>query len=226
MLPAGHSLPALLRAHGLPAMALCLGASSLLVWIRILASGTSGFAFMPWNVTLAFVPYSLSLFAAALERSHARPWPLLATGALALLFLPNSFYVATDLVHFRARGDMPAWFDIGLLSMAAGTGWFLGLLSLRIWKRLLTGLLGAFGAWAAVLLGGLLCGYGIYLGRFLRWNSWDVLSAPRALFADIAGHLVPPWNPEVVGVTALFGALVVVTFVAFELFGETPEAAR
>jgi uncharacterized membrane protein len=132
--------------------------------------------------------------------------------------------VATDFVHFRARADMPAWFDIGLLSMAAGTGWFLGLLSLRIWKRLLTRHLGAQGAWAGVLLGGLLCGYGIYLGRFLRWNSRDVLSAPRALFADVVGHLVPPWNPEIVGVTALFGALVLVTFAAFETFGGGPKA--
>ena len=221
--PAGHTWT-VLKAHRLPAMGLCLAVSVALVWVRVGFSGSASYSFLPWNLFLAFVPYAASVAAAALAARSPRV--LLPLGVLGLLFLPNAFYVATDLVHFKARAPIPAWFDVGLLAMAAGTGWILGLLAMRVWKRLLVERFGAPFAWAAAGVSAALCGYGIYLGRFGRWNSWDVMRAPRALVSDVASHLVPPWNLEVLGVTGLFGGLILVTFVAFELDGGARRAGR
>lgn len=204
-----------LRAQGLHAMALCFAATVGLVWVRVWFSGTASLAFLHWNLTLAFVPYGASL--AALWARRHRPRLLAPLGLLTLLFLPNAFYVLTDLVHFRPRPPVPIWFDLGLLAMAAGTGWFFGLLSLRIWRGLLAERFGRAAGWGLAALCSPLCGYGIYLGRFRRWNSWDLVLAPRRLLAEMAGQLLPPSDPQLLGVSFFFGALVLVSFLAFEL---------
>jgi len=207
----------LLAANGFPAMLLCMSACAGLVWLRMLRSGSASFSFLPWNLALAFVPYAASLFAAARDGRGRLGGSAIALGLVTLLFLPNSFYVVTDILHFRARPPIPAWFDAGMLALAAGTGWFLGLLSLRIWKDLLSRRLGNAAAWGLMVLASVACGYGIYLGRFLRWNSWDVVRTPRPLFAEILAHLTPPWDPDVVAVTLFFGGLVLITFLAVEM---------
>jgi uncharacterized membrane protein len=211
----------MLRENGLLAAALLYGTSALLVFLRVLATGSASLAFLPWNLTLAFVPYALSL---AALRLAPRRWPLLPLGLASLLFLPNAFYVATDLIHLRPRAPVPAWYDVGLLALCAGTGWLLGLLAMRIWKRLLAPHLSGRALWAGTGVVALLSGYGIYLGRFLRWNSWDLLRAPGKLLVQIASHLIPPWDLEIAGVTAFFGALIFVTHLAYELI--VPEPAR
>jgi uncharacterized membrane protein len=213
----GHGL----RAMGLYAVGICFVASVALVWLRVWLSGTASLAFLHWNLTLAFLPYAASLV--ALRARGRRPWLLAPLGLFTLLFLPNAFYLVTDLIHLRQRPLVPLWFDVGLIGLSAGTGWFLGLLTLRMWRELVAERFGPAAGWAIALVSAPLCGYGIYLGRFLRWNSWDLLRAPWRLLGQVAGHLRPPWDPQLLGVSLFFGALVLVTFLAFEL-ARTPSA--
>jgi uncharacterized membrane protein len=76
---------------------------------------------------------------------------------------------------------------------------------------------GRVGSWLGVAVVSVLCGYGIYLGRVERWNSWDVLTEPRPFFTAIRAHLREPWeNPQLLGITALFTVLVLLSYYAFE----------
>jgi uncharacterized membrane protein len=72
-----------------------------------------------------------------------------------------------------------------------------------------------------------LCGYGIYLGRFERWNSWNVLNRPRSLLEAVLGHLSEPMEYRwLVGTTAVFGVLVLLSYLAFEILVQRRRTER
>ena len=155
---------------------------------RIHYSGRLLYGFLLWNLFLAWVPW---LLAAAVERAlerGPRVAVILATGAW-LVFLPNAPYVITDFLHLRLRSPVPLWFDVLLLGTASLTGLLAGALSLRRVERALSGKLDGrvlhAGLWLAIALSG----FGIYLGRFERWNSWDLLLHPLSVLASVT-HLL------------------------------------
>jgi uncharacterized membrane protein len=213
----------LLNRHGLlPALlstAVCVG----MLKARVGWSQHTVYLWLLWNLFLAWVPYGVSLVASFLWRRGAPGWTLAPLGVAWMLVFPNAPYLLTDFIHLRPRQSIPLWFDAALLGLFAATGWALGLFSLEVWKRLLD-----VGAWAGVALVSLLCGYGIYLGRIERWNSWDVVTAPRPFFSAILAHLSEPGrNPMLLGITALFTVLVLLSYYAFEsLCRRHPEDAR
>ena len=125
---------------------------------------------------------------------------LLPLAALWLLFLPNAPYLLTDLIHLGSRDDAPLWFDLVLFSAFAWTGAFLGFLSIYLMQVVVRRAHGALLGWA--LVGGslLASGFGIYLGRSLRWNSWDFVTSP-SLSSPTCGRASPirsltlaPWE--------------------------------
>lgn len=165
-----------------------LGFSVAMVALRIMYTGHIRFVFLIWNLFLAVVP----LFAASrLERAGTKPkgWLL---AALWLLFFPNSMYIVTDLFHLHEGQEMPLWFDLLLLLSAALNGVIMGFLSLSIVERWMSGFLSKNALSMTTFLLLLLCGYGIYLGRYERWNSWDVLSQPLPLLSGIFHQVVHP----------------------------------
>jgi uncharacterized membrane protein len=172
------------------------------------------YVFLVWNLFLAWIPYLGSLWADQLHRSQPRRWwRLLVPGALWLVFFPNAPYIITDFFHLQERASIPLWYDTGMLAVFAWTGLFLAVFSLRIMQRLVKRHLGSILGWlfVAVTLG--LSGLGIYLGRFLRWNSWDLLLHPRSVLGDVATRLIRPWDhPQAFGVTCLFAALLLVCY--------------
>ncbi|NOK32915.1 DUF1361 domain-containing protein [Corallococcus exercitus] len=207
-----------LSRHGLlPAVVSSLLAVDLLA-LRLDWSERASFAFLSWNLFLAWAPYMLALVARALMLwGLARPWTLapLALGWLALF--PNAPYLLTDFIHLRQRPVVPLWFDAALLSLFAATGWMLGLLSLEVWKRWLEERWGRTAAWAFVTVTSLLCGYGIYLGRVERWNSWDVLTRPERLLFAMAAHVREPLaHPALPQVTLLFALLLPLSYAGYE----------
>jgi uncharacterized membrane protein len=207
-----------LRLHGLlPALLstlVCVG----MIKARIDWTQRTVYLWLLWNLFLAWVPYGLAMVMSFLHaRGAARWWSLLPLGGAWLLVFPNAPYLLTDFIHLRPRHGIPLWFDAALLALFAATGWLLGLLSLEVWKRLLEERVGRAGAWGGVALVSLLCGYGIYLGRVERWNSWDVLTDPRPFFAAVGAHVRQPGeHPELLGITALFTVLVLLSYYAFE----------
>jgi uncharacterized membrane protein len=184
---------------------------------RVRMSHSLTYAFLVWNLILAWVPYYWSLAAAAFyQRRPAAWWRLPVPAALWLLFFPNAAYLVTDFVHLRPIRPIPLWFDIGLLAVFAWSGCFLAVASLRTMQALVRAYLGRAISWLFVAAVFGLNGLGIYLGRFLRWNSWDLFLEPHGVLSDaltIVAH--PLENRQATGVICMFGALLFVCHVMF-----------
>ncbi|MBA3532638.1 MAG: DUF1361 domain-containing protein [Ardenticatenales bacterium] len=184
---------------------------------RLYLSGRWEYLFLVWNLFLAWIPYLASLWGSMIRRlTPENPWLLMVPSALWLLFFPNAPYLVTDFIHIRHIDTFPWWFDLGLLALFAWSGCFLAVASLQAMQQIVRGLFGSVISWLFVLVASGLCGFGIYLGRFLRWNSWDLFFNPRPLLADIAAFLLDPRShPQMIGVTGLFAAFVFVCYVTF-----------
>jgi uncharacterized membrane protein len=161
-----------------------------LIAARYLYTGEHRFFFLVWNLFLAWLPFTISILFEKLNR--AVWWKQAALFAAWLLFFPNTLYVVTDLIHLKETGKAPLWYDAVLLFGAAVAGLILGFISLvkaelflmtrfsrKITERITVALL-------------FLGSFGVYLGRFLRWNSWDIVQDPVVLLFQIAHRVVYP----------------------------------
>lgn len=186
------------------ASAFCVGAL-LARW----AYGEVGaYDFLPWNLFLAWIPLIAATFVYDRARRGAPLLHLLPLAAVWLLFLPNAPYLLTDFVHLGTRDDAPLWFDIVLFGSFAWTGMLLGFLSIFVMQTVVRNAYGWIWSW--VLVGASLAAssFGIYLGRSLRWNSWDFVVRPGALLQDIWARIADPLAyPRGVGMTVALTAL-------------------
>ena len=206
----GHPSRARLVAFGALALstAFCVG----LLVIRPRVVGALGHVYLVWNLFLAWIPFTVALVYAdrAKRGKHG-----LAQGMLLatwLVFLPNAPYIVTDLIHLTEYASSPLWFDATLYAAFAWTGLMLGLVSLYLVHRTVRARRGSLQGWAAALAAVSMCGVGIYLGRFLRWNSWDVLTNPSALLADLSRFADPTSKPA--AVAAVFATFMAVAYLA------------
>lgn len=186
--------------------------------VRVLISHSlKVYSNLVWNLVLAWVPYLASLWAIATQRSFPRyRWLLLVPGLLWLVFFPNAPYIITDFLHLEKRPAIPLWYDILLLVTFAWTGIFLAIASLRNMQELVTHYFGRLLSWLFVGFALGLSGLGIYLGRFERWNSWDVLLEPRKILGDITQPLEnPTGNLSFFGFTLLITAFLLVVYLMF-----------
>lgn len=170
-------------------LALLSGVGVALVVIRLIASHRFAYFNLVWNLFLAWLPLGFAFFA---DRFRASRLCFLACACLWLLFLPNSPYLVTDLVHLKPRPPVPLWFDILLMQSFVLTGLLLGFFSLYLMHRLVSRSWGWRSGWVFTLVVIGLTGFGIYLGRFERWNSWDLFTSPMALSSDIFSTLMHP----------------------------------
>lgn len=184
---------------------------------RVYLSHKSTYLFLVWNLFLAWLPYLFSLVVALLHRRHPRGWWLIAIpAALWLLFLPNAPYIITDLWHLDERKPVPMWYDIGMLATFAWSGLFLAIVSLNIMQTVVRDYAGQLASWLFAFTAIGLSGFGIYLGRFLDWNSWDLILRPRGVLADILARLTHPMRySQTYGVTILFAAFFFVCYLTF-----------
>jgi uncharacterized membrane protein len=198
---------------------------------RVLYSQSLNYGNLVWNLALAWVPYGCSLFAAALIRRQTRRRWLIGLTCLAWLgFFPNAPYIVTDFYHLGWRPPVPMWYDIGLIAIFAFTGCFLGIASLKTLQDLVRRRLGGPVSWLFVLIVLGFSGLGIYLGRFGRYNSWDLLLHPRAVLTSIAEPLINPLdNLGFVGFTFMFTAILIVfywMFTSVNRLDESPVPAQ
>jgi uncharacterized membrane protein len=149
---------------------------------------------LPWNLFLAWLPAASALVAYNLaKRGSWLSWLMVPGCALFwLLFLPNAPYLVTDILHLQARPPVPLWYDLLMLVAFGWTGLFLGLVSLFLMQEVIREAAGSAASWAFVLGALALSSFGIYLGRFLRWNSWDVFFNPIQLGMDVAMQIRHP----------------------------------
>lgn len=175
------------------------------------------YANLVWNLILAWVPYVFSILAASLHYSFPRRWWLpVLPGMIWLVFFPNAPYIMTDFLHLSPRTGIPLWYDIILLAAFSLTGFFLAIASLRTMQGMITFYLGKVIGWVFAFFVLALSGLGMYLGRFDRWNSWDLLFYPKSILADVATRLINPFeNMRFFGFTILFTMLLLVCYLTF-----------
>lgn len=198
-------------------LALCSLLSVALFWGRVQISHQLTFHFLLWNLFLAWIPYLCSLGITVLHTHNPRfKWLLIVPGVLWLIFLPNAPYLVTDLLHLADRPPVPFWYDIGMFATFAWTGSLLGVVSLSHMQAVIRSEVGSALSWVFVLVITGLSGLGIYLGRFLQLNSWDLILNPQRVFANIVAQLAHPLSyPRPLGVTLLFAAFLLVCYVTF-----------
>jgi uncharacterized membrane protein len=174
------------------------------------------FGFYPWNTFLAIVPLFFS--ARLLKQQKMNLVTVLCIGGW-LLFFPNAPYLVTDVFHFGERPIVPTWFDLVIVILGAWNGILLAILSLLqvefFFKRLYKG------KWLGLMMGlvFLLTGYGVYIGRYLRFNSWDIVTAPINLFSTSIKHIAHPFAyPHLWAFTIIFSFMLCLMYYSIKSF--------
>lgn len=167
--------------------------SIALLLVRMWFTGSFSFWFLAWNLLLAWIP--LELIFLLKNRLKHRPWlaiPNILLTSIWLLFLPNSFYIMTDIIHLQSRGDISIMYDAVMILSYAVYGLILGYINLYMMHMMLMDKISRKRAHAAVAFVLLLSSFAIYLGRYLRWNTWDVLVSPAGLLLDVSDRFINP----------------------------------
>jgi uncharacterized membrane protein len=166
------------------------------------------FLFLNWNLFLAFIPWSICTLIFVNKRLQNQKVILFGLLISWLLFFPNSVYILTDLFHLKSRHPVPIWYDLVLILAFAWTGLMYGFLSLSDIETFIEKWTGRKIAVCITVLLLFIGSFGVYLGRFLRWNTWDIVSNPSGLFFDINDRIINPTDhPRTWAITILFGLL-------------------
>lgn len=151
------------------------------------------YSYLPWNLFLAWLPLVLAVWLARiLDTQLWSSWKALGVSVAWLLFLPNSFYMISDYIHLQDVAHADILYDAVLFTSFIYTGVLLGFSSLYVIHLELKKRFPARLAGGTVALTLLLCSFAIYIGRDLRWNSWDILINPGGLLFDVSDRLLHP----------------------------------
>ncbi len=178
----------------------------LLIAFRIFYTGSLVHLFIGWNIFLAWIPYVLSNFFAEVKRKAK--WKQLFLFANWLLFFPNASYMVTDLIHIEDSKDIAVWYDAVLLFASSFIGIMMAFVALRKVEFYLREVFSKRKVTILIPLILFIASFGVYLGRFERWNSWDVLKDPMALGLNIIHNFTSPIiNYHTWAITVLFTAI-------------------
>ncbi|OUR99484.1 hypothetical protein A9Q86_12215 [Flavobacteriales bacterium 33_180_T64] len=188
--------------------------SIILLMIRMKLNQSFYLLFLVWNLFLAIIPFVITTVLSSKPKNHKLTF--LIAFSVWLLFLPNAPYIITDLLHLTNGKPHLLWLDVLVILSFAFNGLILFFLSLSDMEKLLKQhvkpkfifpiLLSIFG----------LTAFGIYLGRFLRYNSWEIISNPNYLLNDIMHIVIQPMaNKEVWLFTILFGTFLNIGYLVF-----------
>jgi uncharacterized membrane protein len=204
-------------------------ASVLLFAVGAYRNRTLEFAYLIWNLFLAWLPLLLAAWLVKVLRHKLwSSWEALLVSLLWIAFLPNSFYMVSDFIHLQNLESVDILYDSVMFTSFIFVGLVLGLSSLYLihneFRRRFS--LRSSSAW----LGGIffLCGFAVYLGRDLRWNSWDILTNPGGLIFDISDRVLhPSAYPQMFITTLTFFLLISsmygLTYKAIQLIRQTSD---
>jgi uncharacterized membrane protein len=166
--------------------------SVALIMGRIAYTGMLTYVFLIWNIFLGALPYFITRTIAKNPGLISSRIKFLLVFLLWLFWVPNSFYIITDLFHLGSTPTMPRWYDLALILSCAWNGLLLGVLSVRQMEKIFTAYAPKISGWWFIAPVMFLNAWGVYIGRFLRFNTWDILSNPFGLMAEILQMLVHP----------------------------------
>jgi uncharacterized membrane protein len=196
---------------------LSMAFSVALVMARIAYTGKLTFIFLNWNLFLAWLPYKISSRLLQQSSVQTRKWKFAAISFVWLLFIPNAFYILTDLFHLGAHHNVPNWFDLTLIISFAWNGLLLGILSVRQMEKLmqphLRGMHELLFVYPIMWLNAL----GVYIGRYPRFNSWDIITNPFGLAAYILKMMVHPVQYKYAwGMVACFSVFMTIVYLTIK----------
>jgi uncharacterized membrane protein len=173
-------------------LTLSMAFSIALVMARIAYTGKLTFIWLIWNLFLAWIPYRITSWLQKQPSVQANKWKFAAISFLWLLFIPNAFYILTDLFHLGVYHNVPNWFDLTLIISFAWNGLLLGILSVRQMEKMMQRYLPGKHELLFIYPIMWLNAFGVYIGRYVRFNSWDIVTNPFGLSAYIVRML---WHP-------------------------------
>jgi uncharacterized membrane protein len=183
------------RETAVPILALSFASavSVALVAARVMWTGDFFYAGLAWNLFLAWLPLVFALLARdEFQTGAGRNFRFLGFAGAWLLFFPNAPYILTDIVHLTTYFYSHFWVDLTLILLCGLTGLVLGFVSLFLMQGVVRRMFGSAASWLFIGAVAGLSGFGIYLGRFLRFNSWDIFLKPVALSRGIGKWAANP----------------------------------
>jgi uncharacterized membrane protein len=190
--------------------------STALILGRMFMTHSIRYGFLVWNIILAWVPYIISIYISR----HKKPNGIVFWLGISmwLLFFPNAPYMLTDYIHVPnikfgpdAEISLLAWFDVIVMSLFIWTGYLLGLESLKSVHKRLNETLGKVLSWIFIVIVSILSGYAIFIGRYARLNSWDVLRPFYLLSVFISW-----FNMTSVVFSIMFAFLILISYVIYK----------
>ncbi len=196
--------------------------SVLMVLMRIAIIHQYSYRFLIWNLFLGAIPYGISRWLQLNPHLIKRRFLFAGLLIVWVLFLPNSFYILTDLFHLTGYYGMKKWFDLTMIVSFAWNGMLLGILSIREMEKIMHTFLGRRTLLFFIYPVMLLCAFGIYLGRFLRFNSWDVITNPFGLFSDMGSMIFNPFDFHAEWITMIcFSTLMTLIYLSIKKIART-----
>ncbi|WP_055448178.1 DUF1361 domain-containing protein [Lacinutrix mariniflava] len=202
------------QAHSLSILFMLMLFSFVILFLRIAITKTLYYTFLVWNVFLAIIPYIITMYLSNIKKPNKISFVLIF--GLWMVFLPNAPYIITDLFHLSRSTYSNIWIDTLVISTFAVTGILLFYFSLLQMKNALLAFLSNKTSEAIIIVTVFLSAFGVYIGRFLRYNSWEILSDPLLLFNDIFNMLFHPIeNIDVWLFTSSFGLFLLLGYLVF-----------
>lgn len=196
---------------------------SLMVIARALTLKSIRYVFLIWNIFLAWVPLVFSVLLLK-NINKKRPIIIFLLSFLWLIFYPNAPYIVTDVIHLcrykfysavnyelKFNENIKIWYDFILIMIFVFTGYILGFLSLNINHKIVEKKFGRYLGWIFVIMISFLSGFAIYLGRFLRLNSWEIISNPYMLLITMLNSI----HMESLIFSMMFGFFIFITYILF-----------
>jgi uncharacterized membrane protein len=194
---------------------------SVIIWrVRVDFSGSGNYGFLIWNLFLAWIPFIISYFTYTVKLTRKQSYIVIPIAAFFwMLFFPNAPYIITDLQHLAGTWhDAPVWFDMMMLIWFSFTGLLLGMVSLFLMQEIIRREFGRWAGWGFVAGVAALSSAGVYVGRFLRWNSWDIFSNPAGM-AEYTIQSAQDPSLRSIGFTGLFMAFFLFLYITLYTFG-------
>lgn len=221
-----HALPSFSRLkYKLALVSLLVFASVIsiiLEKVHARVSGSDNYSFLIFNLFLAWIPFGAAGLAYITRHNRITFYLIMPICTLVwLIFFPNAPYLLTDFQHLASTdGNAPLWFDVILLIWFAWTGLLLGIASLYLIQEIVTDTFSPLIGWAFAIGVTILSSVGVFLGRFLRWNSWDLVKDPIPIAKDMAAIVRHPIsNLPTYVFTILFTLLFLFIYLTIHLFG-------
>jgi len=158
--------------------------------LRVFIFGKLSLIYVIWNLFLAFIPFVISSFLLYYSNNKLNNISFWFWSIVWFLFIPNSPYIVTDLIHIGEVHNTPIIYDSFLLFSSALTGLLLGMYSMFHMEKIIKNKYSQKIASISIFIVMFFASFGIFIGRFLRFNSWDIVSKPMSIINGVVNIFI------------------------------------